>query len=220
MIAVYILLGILALLSVLLIPVFLSVRYETGKEISIYIRVLFFLKLDLAEMAKKREKKPGQEENKPKKQKKPKKEKPKAQKSPKEFSEQLGMVVDLLSSVKGGAGILIRNFRLYKIYLHLVVAREDAAQTAISYGKCNAAVYTAYALAENFLNMARPEIAIEPDFVTGESLVVFRVKGRLIPIVAVWAALKTAAGFLKRTMKRKSREKQAQRLSEEQKQKA
>ena len=187
------------LLLALCVPVRFGAAYRTGERPRAWLAWLF-LKLDLTSVGEKGQKPP----KKPKKPKEPKppKEKP-AGKKPLEFSEQLGLIVDLLASLKGAAGMVVRNFKLYKIRLFLVVAGEDAAETAIRYGRVNAAVYGAYAAAKNFLRIGRPEIEIRPDFISGEALVDFEARGRLVPLVAVWAGLRAGLTFLKKTLRRR-----------------
>ena len=198
----YALLGVLALiLLALCVPVRFGAAYRTDEKPGAWL-AWAFLKFDLVQAAEKRESAPKP----PREKKPPKRPERGAQKPPLEFSEQLGLVVDLLGSVKGGAGLLIRSFRLYRIRLHLVVAGEDAAGTAISYGKVNAAVYSAYALAQSFLRMNRPDIDIRPDFVSGRGLVDFEARGRLLPLAALAAGLRIGAAFLVKTIKRRHNE--------------
>ncbi len=193
----YVLLGILAAILLLLcVPVRLILRYCTGKTPVGVLRWLFF-QIDLLKAA---ERKTTDVDTRAKKADKPH---PKKEKKPLEFSQMLGIVADLLSSLKGGAGMVVRRFRIYRVRLSMIVAGEDAADTAIDYGKCNAAVYSAYALAKNFMNLKNPEIEIRPDFVSGNGSVDFEMRGRLMPIVALVAAVRIFAAFLVKTIHRK-----------------
>ncbi len=193
----YVLLGILAAVLLLLcVPVRLILRYRTGKAPVGVLRWLFF-QVDLLKAA---ERKTADTETRAKKEAKPR---PPKEKKPLEFSRMLGVAADLLSSLKGGAGMLVRRFRIYRVRLSMVVAGEDAAETAVDYGKCNAAVYSAYALAKNFLNLKNPEIEIRPDFVSEKGSVDFEMRGRLMPIVALAAAARIFAAFLVKTIHRK-----------------
>lgn len=193
----YVLLGILAAVLLLLcVPVRLILRYRTGEAPVGVLRWLFF-QIDLLKAV---ERKTADTETRAKKAAKPHLQK---EKKPLEFSRMLGIAADLLSSLKGGAGMLVRRFRIYRVHLSMVVAGEDAAEAAIDYGKCNAAVYSAYALAKNFLNMKNPEIEIRPDFVSEKGSVDFEMRGRLMPIVALAAAARIFAAFLVKTIHRK-----------------
>lgn len=198
----YVLLGLLcALILALCIPVRFFAHYKTDDPIKAELRWLLF-KFDLTEVADKKSGKP----KKPPKPKKPKKKKPKkpenAKDNPKEFSDILGIVLDLLQSLGGGLGMIVRNFKIYRTRLHMTVAEEDAAMTAIAYGRVNAAVYSAYAVAGGFLNLKPPDIQIRPDFTTDRGSVDFEARGRLIPIVTVAAVIRIGCVFLVKTLKR------------------
>ncbi|WP_101908819.1 DUF2953 domain-containing protein [Marasmitruncus massiliensis] len=193
----YVLLGILAAVLLLLcVPVRLILRYCTGKAPVGVLRWLFF-QVDLLKAA---ERKTADTETRAKK---AEKLQPKKEKKPLEFSRTLGIAADLLSSLKGGAGMIVRRFRIYRLRLSMIVAGGDAAETAVDYGKCNAAVYSAYALAKNFLNLKNPEIEIRPDFVSEKGSVDFEMRGRLMPIIVLAAAARIFAAFLVKTIHRK-----------------
>lgn len=197
----YIILVLLALVILLLcIPVAVVLIYRTDEQPQAYLRWLF-LKFDL-QPREPQEPGPAKKAG----------HKP-AKRKPMEFTELAGAALDLLSSAKGGTKLLIRRFRIYKLRLRMMVAEDDAAETAISYGKVNAAVYGAYAFAQNFLNMDRPDIEIRPDFIAGEGSVDFELRGRLLPIVAVAAAVRIGLGFLVKTIRRKKND---QRQNEQQ----
>lgn len=199
----YSLLGILGLLVLLLcIPVSLGLHYYTGEPPQAYLRWLF-LRFDLKNLQKTKAKKRIVKEvptAKPM-------EEP-ARRSPMEFTELMAAVLDLLSAAKDGAGFLIRRFRLFGVRLHMTVAEGDAAETAIAYGKVNAAVYGGYAFAKGFLNMADPDIQIRPDFTQDKGIVDFELHGRLLPIHAIAAAGRIGMVFLVKTIRRKKREAQ------------
>jgi hypothetical protein len=193
----YVLLGILAAVLLLLcVPVRLILLYCTGKAPVGVLRWLFF-QVDLLKAA---ERKTADTETRAKK---AENLQSKKEKKPLEFSRTLGIAADLLSSLKGGAGMIVRRFRIYRVRLSMIVAGGDAAETAVDYGKCNAAVYSAYALAKNFLNLKNPEIEIRPDFVSEKGSVDFEMRGRLMPIIVLAAAARIFAAFLVKTIHRK-----------------
>lgn len=193
----YVLLGILAAVLLLLcVPVRLILLYCTGKAPVGVLRWLFF-QVDLLKAA---ERKTADTETRAKK---AENLQSKKEKKPLEFSRTLGIAADLLSSLKGGAGMIVRRFRIYRVRLSMIVAGEDAAETAVDYGKCNAAVYSAYALAKNFLNLKNPEIEIRPDFVSEKGSVDFEMRGRLMPIIVLAAVARIFAAFLVKTIHRK-----------------
>lgn len=195
-------LGILGgLLLALAIPVRAIVLWRTKSAPRVTLRWLF-LKYEVFPQPEKppktkRKKKPA----KPRKKKPPKKKPPTAE-TPEDFSKQLGIVVDLLVAAKGALGFLIRRFRFYRIRLDMIVAREDAASTAIAYGRVNAAVYGAYAAAKNAFNLGTPEISIRPNFTAGKGDVKLEIGARLSPLAALGAALRGGGCFLLRTVKR------------------
>lgn len=200
----YALLGAVAAIVLLLcIPAGVSVRYRTGDPPEAWLRWLW-MKLDLTELS------PPKEKEQPKAEKSKQTQKAPAKKQPSQFTEQLGVAIDLLSSLGGGAGLVVRRFRIYLLRLHFVVAEDDAAQTAIAYGRVNAAVYTVYAAAGRLFNLAPPDIEIRPDFTTEEGSVDFELRGRLMPIVAVAAGIHIGCAFLIKVLKRKNADKDSE----------
>lgn len=184
-------------LLLLCIPVRLVVHYQTAKRPIGQLRWLFFR----INLLKAMEKKTKQEKHPAQKKKKPEKKK---EKKPLEFSHSIGTVVDLLGSLKGGAAMIVRGFRIYRLRLTMVVAGEDAAETAVDYGKCNTIIYSSYALATHFLNLCNPDIDIRPDFVSEKSSVDFEMRGMLLPITVLIAALRIFVSFLVKTIQRKN----------------
>ena len=189
-------------LLALCIPVRLAVRYRSGEPAEAWLRWLF-LRFDLTELGKHKQAQ-GQAEGHPR----PEKKREKAQREPLEFSQLLGVILDLLASIRGGAGLLVRNFRIYRVRLHLVVAAEDAAETAIRFGKVNAGVYSAYAVAQQLFNLERPDISIRPDFTSEKGLVDFAARGRVLPVVVLAAAIRIGAAFLVKTIQRRTQNRQ------------
>lgn len=195
-------LGILGgLLLVLAIPVRVIVLWRTKSVPRVTLRWLF-LKYEVFPQQEKPEKaKRKKTVQKPRKKKPPKKKTPIAE-TPEDFSKQLGLVVDLLAAAKGALGFFIRHFRFYRIRLDMIVAKEDAASTAIAYGRVNAAVYGAYAAAKNAFNLGTPEIAIRPNFTAGKGDVKLEIGARVSPLTVLGAALRGGGCFLLRTVKR------------------
>ena len=112
--------------------------------------------------------------------------------------------MDVLASVKGAAGFLLRNIRFYNIRLDMIVAKENAAETAIAYGKANAMVYGAYATAKNFLRIEPPEIYIRPNFTAGQGDTILEVHGKLTPWAAIGSLIIGIITFIKRSRKAKN----------------
>lgn len=190
-------LGVLALLILLLlIPVRVAAVWDGDLRVTLlwlFLRFQVFPKPD---------KKPGKgPKKKPKPPKEKKREAPAKKGAPEELSKQMGLWLDLLGAAKGAAGFLIRRLRL-KIKLDMVVARGDAARTAIAYGQMNAAVYGAYAVAQNLFRLAPPEISIRPDFTAESGSARLEAEGALTPMAVLGAAIKGGFSFLARTIRR------------------
>lgn len=198
--------SIIALFVLLLcIPMRLIVRYRTSFPARAYLQWLF-MKHDLT----------GDEISPAKRKKKKKKPKekaastaPKKRESPQVFANQLGIITDLVVSlVKDHLRKLVRKIRIYKLELNMLVGGEDAAQTAITYGQVNAAVYSAYGLAGRVFNMAQPKIDIRPCFTSEESDIFFELRARLLPLFLIRYAVFAAAQFLVRVLRRGAKAKE------------
>lgn len=191
---------VLALLAGLLaVPLRGEVLWRSASPPRITLRWLFFKirVFPLPEKPKKPQKKKKKKPPAPAQKPEPKKPKKKLDPS------NLGLVVDLLASVKGAMGFLLRNFRFYKIRLDMIVAKENAAATAIAYGKANAMVYGAYAAAQNFLRLETPEIHIRPNFTAGQGDTILEVHGKLTPWAAIGSLLLGIVTFIKRSRRAK-----------------
>lgn len=191
---------VLALLAGLLaVPLRGEVLWRSASPPRITLRWLFFkvrifpLPEKLRKRKKKKKKKP------PSPAPKPEPQKPKKKIDP----SDLGMVIDLLASAKGAMGFLLRHFRFYKIRLDMIVAKENAAATAIAYGKANAMVYGAYTAAKNFLRLETPEIYIRPNFTAGQGDTILEVHGKLTPWAAIGSLIIGIITFIKRSRKAK-----------------
>lgn len=196
----FVLLAILALLLLLLcIPIVGSARFSSDAPGEAYVRWLFYRRQLLGKKQKKRSRAK-------KKQKKQKEQAPAApaKKEKRDFAAIIGAAMDFIASLGGGAKLLLRHVRVYRVRMSIVVAEDDAAQTAITFGRMNALVYTAYTAARGLINLQKPDISIAPDFTVQEGSYLFEARGRLLPIVAVAAAVRIGAAFLVKTVKRQA----------------
>ena len=194
----FVLLAILALLLLLLcIPIVGSARFSSDAPGEAYVRWLFYRRQLLGKKQKKRSRAK-------KKQKKQKEQMPAApaKKEKRDFAAIIG--ADFVASLGGGTKMLLRHVRVYRVRLRVVVAEDDAAQTAITFGRMNALVYSAYTAAQGLLNLKKPDILITPDFMAQEGSWQFEARGRLLPIVAAAAAVRIGAAFLVKTVKRQA----------------
>ena len=214
MIVLYILLGLIALI-VLLFSVKISVELFYEDTFEVWVQVLF-IKYRLL---------PGHESKKPKKEKKPEEEEPEEEKPPEEKKEEstgdnfvvrfykeqgfdgtirfIGDVLHALNTMLGD--ILKRSFVVEKLFLRLVVAKQDAAQTALTYGKTCAAVYPALGYICSQLIVRRYDADIRPDYLANESSAAMRFRISLRPIKITNALVRFAFRALIAFLKAKRR---------------
>lgn len=221
----FILGGIVLLIVVLLIQsVTVTVDYESGKEFELKAKYLFFTVFRLPEKPKKKKKKKTvKNKNKPKKQKTPPEEKqpetlpetdhmdsppeteetPKAEEKetakPKKTKSKIDFdtIKQMISNAKPPMLRLFRKIRVKQIYIDILVGGEDAAKTALNYGKFNIAVNGFLCWLTNTLTVEVKEVNIEADFSKEESdlFAHAKIKLRLSTMIAC------AIWFIGRTMK-------------------
>lgn len=148
-------LGILILLLViLLIPVRVSAGASSGKAPHAVLRWLF-LSIPLFPRPKRKKTQDKSESSKPGK----KKEKPKRSLKPL-LAELLARFDRLSRPVQR----LLRRTGLARVSLRLVVKGEDAAATALRFGRANAAVYSTVAALDRIFSLRVEQIEIIPGF--------------------------------------------------------
>lgn len=188
--------GVLALL--LALPVRVWLRYDG--QLAVRVSYLFF-GATVVPAPPKKEKPESAAKAAKKAQKAAKKEAKKAQKAEKAAAEgekkssvdtaleYMDMVPSLLKSLGRAAKFLLRHITVKPLILRLVIAKGDAAETGIAYGKANQVVYTAYALLSQAMRLRRVEIAIKPDFLADEGSVYAEGILRVSPGAVLGAAL-------------------------------
>ena len=187
---IWVLLVLALLVGLLAVPWRGEVLWRSASLPRITVRWLF-LKVRVFPRPEKKRKKPKKAK---KKKPAPAAPKPEPKKPKKKIDpSNLGLVVDVLASVKGAAG-----------FLDMIVAKENAAETAIAYGKANAMVYGAYATAKNFLRIEPPEIYIRPNFTAGQGDTILEVHGKLTPWAAIGSLIIGIITFIKRSRKAKN----------------
>lgn len=98
--------------------------------------------------------------------------------------------------------------------LYGIVSREDTAQSALEAQKFSTLLYTLLGMVQNIGRVKRTDIRIEPDFWgTGQEHWQLRFSLTVHPIVAVAAAIRFAACFLKHLLSRKETDKPQQKDS-------
>ena len=166
MIALYIILGILLLLFLItFLNVWVFASYN--EELRLFIKIAF-IKLQLVPP------KPKKEKKKPKKGKKkePEKEKPEKEKSfsIKDYVKEKG-ISGILNIVKRVADLavgalkdLLGKITVTKLSIRIRVAGEDAADSAVKYGRVCSALYPALRVIAEVVTIEDYNIDIEPDF--------------------------------------------------------
>ncbi|MCI8554244.1 MAG: DUF2953 domain-containing protein [Clostridiales bacterium] len=96
----------------------------------------------------------------------------------------------LASLVVEGARGLARITVIDRLFLEIRVAGEDAAQTAVDYGKVCAAVYPALALVESVMRVRQKEVSVHPDFMAEKGTVCFDLKAHAALLPALLLGLR------------------------------
>lgn len=178
MVVLYILLGIIVAI-VLLFCVKITVALEYTDSFELFLKVLF-IKIRLIP-AKPKKKKPAKEEP-PKEEPPPEEAKPEQEPKPKgdnfvmRFYHEQGFdgvvkfLRDILAALNTMLGdIFKRSFVVEKLFLDMCIAKEDAAKTAVAYGKTCAAVFPTLGYLCNTLQVRRYDADIYPDYLANKS---------------------------------------------------
>ena len=198
MIVLLITLGIIAfLLLVLIVPVFLTASFDGG--LLIKVRVMF-IPFTLYPRPPKPEKKLIK-----KSEKKAKKEEKKEISRSEELLREEGITA-VLSYYKEMARLLgtaakrlLRTITVDRLRLNIVVASDDASQTAVHYGRVCAVIYPIQALMESAIRIRRRNITIKPDFMQEKARVEGAIHLHVIPVRALWVLLLFFIGYLGNT---------------------
>lgn len=184
-----------ALVLLLLCPVRLDLKWS--EELSATAGWLF-LKFKLLPQ-------PETQKNKSPKQKSPDSD----QQSPKESKAALGakpgelvaqyagLIPALLGRLKKSVVYILRHIKVKKLRLDLLIAREDAAETAVAFGKANQAVYTALGLLQGLMKFrCQPEINIGFDYLGQQETACFSGRISIAPLFVLIGAVGLAIGVL------------------------
>lgn len=184
MTALIVILSIALLIALLLsTKVLLHIRYE--ESLTVYLRVLF-VKIRLYPSKKEKKKHPHsmskrkaqkikdslqkKPKKKPQKRKSKKKEK---EKEPKEAPDLISIVSIITNFVKSFIRIFAGSVRIRSSRLHIVVATEDAADTAIAYGALTQAINLLFPMLDGiktFKHLPRgKELSVRADFLSDTS---------------------------------------------------
>ena len=198
MIALYIILAVIALI-VILFSIKVSVTAVYDETFTLDIK-WFFIKLriypeDEEKKAKKEAKKAEKEQKKNNsKKEKPKKEKTEESASPKsnifkDFYNNQGFAatVNLIRTAAAQLGGFLKGvYRAFVIenltVLLKVSAGDDAAQTAVKYGKVCSAVYPAMGFICSNMKVKQYDVNVVPDFISAENTATFKLSLSVRPI--------------------------------------
>lgn len=196
MAALYIILGIIALI-IILFSIKVSVTAEYADSFSLDVQWLF-IKAHIfpqteEQKAKKAAKKAKKEEKKKKKPEEEKKEEDKPSEPKKnifkEFYENqgFGATVELIQTAAaqlgGFMGSIYRAFVIENLKLLLKVSSgDDAAQNAIKYGKVCSAVYPSMGFICSNMKVKKYEVNVVPDFISQENKAQFALSLSVRPI--------------------------------------
>ena len=198
------------LILLLLIPVYLSASFD-GK-LGVRVRILF-ISFKLYPRPEKSEKKQLKKETK-------KSKKQKAKEEELSRSEELlrdegiSAVISYYNEMVRLIGTAVKRFiRIIvvdRLIVNVIVASDDASETALNFGRVCAVIYPAQALIESVLNIRKRKITIVPDFMTEKGYVRGEIKLHILPIRALWALIMffiwylgnntTTKNFIKKTV--------------------
>ena len=106
------------------------------------------------------------------------------------LTQYADMLPDLLNSLKPCVFFLLKRIRVKKLTLNLLVSREDAAETAIAYGRANQTIYTALGILQNTIRFhCRPDINIGFNYLSREEDMEMRLTVSIVPLFLVIGAL-------------------------------
>lgn len=198
MIALYIILAVIALI-VILFSIKVSVTAVYDETFTLDVKWLFIKFRIYPEDEEKKAKKEAKKAEKAQKKKNSKKEKPKKEKteesaSPKsnifrDFYNNQGFAatVNLIRTAAAQLGGFLKGvYRAFVIenltVLLKVSAGDDAAQTAIKYGKVCSAVYPAMGFICSNMKVKQYDVNVVPDFISAENTATFKLSLSVRPI--------------------------------------
>ncbi|MCL2488914.1 MAG: DUF2953 domain-containing protein, partial [Oscillospiraceae bacterium] len=102
----------------------------------------------------------------------------------------------LASLVKKSGGRMLSAVRVGRLEMQLVIASEDAAKTAITYGKYCGAFYSALAVVKQVIPIKRRRVSMIPDFFNEKGSATLYLRGHVIPLRLLFEALRFLIAFL------------------------
>ncbi|MDR1735640.1 MAG: DUF2953 domain-containing protein [Oscillospiraceae bacterium] len=170
------------------IPIGAVVRLEDGKT-DVWVRAGF---LKFKRGGKKKPAKPGRE----KRRRKPDEKRAVAAKK---YVQSLDDVIELAKIAKKTLKRAIRIIRVNRLHLTVSVASDDAAKTALTYGRLNMLAASLLPLLHEYLNIHGDRIRLSPDFERDKPTVFLYLDVTTTVNKAFWFAARTLWAFLKYT---------------------
>ncbi len=167
-----------------LIPIKLFIRYQDEKAV-VRLGILFF-RYTLFPMKEKKEKKSSITAA--SKAKQPAEKKSKTSEKT-DWKGTFSALLDLLRAGLPPVGFLLRHLHLDHIRLRIVVGGEEPDETAIQYGRLNAAIYGGLATLRNLIHIQVDRLTIAVDFTRPDTQVDFsamlKVRFGMVVVAAV-----------------------------------
>jgi len=193
MIALYIIGGILLLIILLLLcPIVLSVKYVDER---LSIRLCGFRLLPQKEKPKK--------EKQQKKKKKEKEAKDPKKKKKKKSKIDFQQIKTLVTSATPAAKKVFRKIKIRKFRFIYICAGDDAAKTAIQYGRICAAVASLLPIIQNIFDIKVDKIDVQLDFSVNKPYNEVKFKAKLKVYVLIAAAVIFLKNYLSASAKNK-----------------
>lgn len=177
--------GFVLLLIVLLLMVPVIVHLDSAPQLTVTVKYLWFKKGILPKSEKNTEKKKESSDSKT-----PKKKKAREKR---QLSYKLEEIFELLQKLQQRTSPavrrLLRRTSLGKFRMRMVVVGEDAADTAIKFGKVNAQVFTAVAFVAGLIKLKADQVEILPGFGASQSEMSYSGVARLSPLTLLVAGV-------------------------------
>lgn len=187
----WILLGILAFLIVLLLlPVHTRARFDGALQVWCGIGPVSLRIFPLKKKPKQQKKKSETQNTEESQKKKRAKSKPKKKLT-------LEILCDFIRLGAQALGKLRRRIVIRNLICHLVISDNDAAATALLYGKIAAAVSTLYPVLDRNLRIHHTDISVDADFEKQKSTILLDIKLAVCPLRLLISAVILLLQFLK-----------------------
>jgi len=193
---------------VLFFPAAADIDYDTKNGLAVSARIYLFFKLKLYPRVPKKEKKQQKQAEQAQQAAAPAEKKGK---SKHDAIELLEYARQLLPQAAKMLSVLRRTFYISIIRLRLTVSDDDAAETALKYGRANTLVWTlAGMLAASFNATPKPDIYISPDFNTQNESLSLKIRINICIFAAILIIIFFAVKALAIIVKDKASDKSAE----------